>query len=124
MTDFSILSYISTEWNPYPFIYLKPEKGTPCGGASPYREYPLGPIESLCGNGQSVAYTDAHNTESDSENTVSSHSQKLTHYKDSESINQLANEQPAWQAQKWEGKGGGRKAGKSEQEAGAPLPGD
>ena len=48
-------------------------------------------MESLCGNGQSVAYTDAHNTESDSENTVSSHSQKLTHYKDSESINQLAN---------------------------------
>ena len=94
------------------------------GGAFPYREYPLGPIESLCGNGQSVAYTDAHNTESDSENTVSSHSQKLTHYKDSESINQLANEQPAWQAQKWEGKGGGRKAGKSEQDAGAPLPGD
>ena len=66
-------------------------------------------MESLCGNGQSVAYTDAHNTESDSENTVSSHSQKLTHYKDSESINQLANEQPAWQAQKWEGKGEGEK---------------
>jgi len=43
------------------------------GGASPYREYPPGPIASWCGNGQSVAYTDAHNTESDSEKTVSLH---------------------------------------------------
>ena len=40
MTDFSILSYISTEWNPYPFIYLKPEKGTPCRVLS--RIYRLG----------------------------------------------------------------------------------
>ena len=38
-------------WNPYPFIYLNPKKGTPFGVEPPrighYREYPLGIIVQL-----------------------------------------------------------------------------
>ena len=48
MTDFPTLSDTSVNLgNPYPFTYLKPEKGTPSQAEPPYighyREYPFPP---------------------------------------------------------------------------------
>ena len=42
MTDYLTLLIYFTQWNPYPFIYPRPEKGTPFGQSLPighYRKY-------------------------------------------------------------------------------------